>query len=263
VVELYGTGEGDLEMIRKTGIIISIALATAALVVGAIGERCRLTWQNHDEYLKPGHFSISVERFTLGFSFVDTVPSSARMTGWAELPGFSLYSDAFQVYEHQAMQNSLARTVAPRNLYVHVSLGVASMLLLAYPLLLLARRCARWHSVAQFLTLGWAGRNHSVYVRGTLTGFAFVLSFLFVVEVLGIALGVVMGLAVPRIAFLTIPVMAVPCSLIVAYSQAGKTYRYLRRRAIGGHAECARCGYNLTGNVSGVCPECGEKLVAS
>jgi hypothetical protein len=24
--------------------------------------------------------------------------------------------------------------------------------------------------------------------------------------------------------------------------------------------QCQRCGYNLTGNVSGVCPECGEKV---
>jgi hypothetical protein len=23
---------------------------------------------------------------------------------------------------------------------------------------------------------------------------------------------------------------------------------------------CQKCGYNLTGNVSGVCPECGEKI---
>ena len=23
---------------------------------------------------------------------------------------------------------------------------------------------------------------------------------------------------------------------------------------------CENCGYNLTGNVSGVCPECGEKV---
>ena len=25
---------------------------------------------------------------------------------------------------------------------------------------------------------------------------------------------------------------------------------------------CLKCGYNLTGNVSGVCPECGEKVEA-
>jgi hypothetical protein len=31
-----------------------------------------------------------------------------------------------------------------------------------------------------------------------------------------------------------------------------------RRRHPPGH--CQACGYNLTGNVSGVCPECGEKV---
>ena len=34
-------------------------------------------------------------------------------------------------------------------------------------------------------------------------------------------------------------------------------YRRYRRRKKG---LCLTCGYNLTGNVSGVCPECGEKL---
>ncbi len=31
-----------------------------------------------------------------------------------------------------------------------------------------------------------------------------------------------------------------------------------RRRIPPGH--CQKCGYNLTGNVSGTCPECGEKV---
>jgi hypothetical protein len=31
-----------------------------------------------------------------------------------------------------------------------------------------------------------------------------------------------------------------------------------RRRIPPGH--CRKCGYNLTGNVSGVCPECGERI---
>lgn len=30
-----------------------------------------------------------------------------------------------------------------------------------------------------------------------------------------------------------------------------------KRRSAG---QCGRCGYNLTGNVSGVCPECGGKM---
>ncbi len=33
------------------------------------------------------------------------------------------------------------------------------------------------------------------------------------------------------------------------------------RRIPPGH--CQKCGYNLTGNVSGVCPECGEKVIAA
>ena len=37
------------------------------------------------------------------------------------------------------------------------------------------------------------------------------------------------------------------------------TYLWYRdRRAPPGH--CQHCGYDLTGNVSGVCPECGEKI---
>jgi hypothetical protein len=31
-----------------------------------------------------------------------------------------------------------------------------------------------------------------------------------------------------------------------------------RRRILPGH--CARCGYDLTGNVSGMCPECGKRI---
>ncbi len=34
-------------------------------------------------------------------------------------------------------------------------------------------------------------------------------------------------------------------------------YRRYRR---GKKGHCLKCGYNLTGNVSGVCPECGEKI---
>lgn len=33
---------------------------------------------------------------------------------------------------------------------------------------------------------------------------------------------------------------------------------WLPRRYEAGH--CKQCGYNLTGNVSGVCPECGTKV---
>lgn len=32
-----------------------------------------------------------------------------------------------------------------------------------------------------------------------------------------------------------------------------------RHRVPAGAPRCAACGYNLTGNMSGVCPECGTK----
>jgi hypothetical protein len=35
-------------------------------------------------------------------------------------------------------------------------------------------------------------------------------------------------------------------------------YWRARKRIPPGH--CRACGYNLTGNVSGVCPECGEQI---
>ena len=35
-------------------------------------------------------------------------------------------------------------------------------------------------------------------------------------------------------------------------------WRLDRRRIPPGH--CLKCGYNLTGNVSGTCPECGERI---
>jgi hypothetical protein len=41
--------------------------------------------------------------------------------------------------------------------------------------------------------------------------------------------------------------------------------RHVRRRvrARGTTGRCPRCGYNLTGNVSGVCPECGAPAATS
>ena len=34
----------------------------------------------------------------------------------------------------------------------------------------------------------------------------------------------------------------------------------LRRRRRRKRGECEECGYNLTGNVSGICPECGVEI---
>ena len=34
---------------------------------------------------------------------------------------------------------------------------------------------------------------------------------------------------------------------------------HLGRRRVPAIGHCSRCSYNLTGNISGICPECGEK----
>ncbi len=34
----------------------------------------------------------------------------------------------------------------------------------------------------------------------------------------------------------------------------------LRERRVGVTPDCRSCDYNLTGNVSGVCPECGLEI---
>ena len=49
-----------------------------------------------------------------------------------------------------------------------------------------------------------------------------------------------------------------PLLLITPAGSGWAAYRCARARAAGRSAHlCRRCGYNLTGNVSGVCPECG------
>jgi hypothetical protein len=45
--------------------------------------------------------------------------------------------------------------------------------------------------------------------------------------------------------------------LLTAILPAPWTFRRLRSRGRRGRQQCPHCGYNLRGNVSGVCPECG------
>ena len=52
------------------------------------------------------------------------------------------------------------------------------------------------------------------------------------------------------------PIWGVAAVYLIAIRFAGPCRRYRRRKK--GH--CLKCGYNLTGNVSGVCPECGENI---
>ena len=43
-----------------------------------------------------------------------------------------------------------------------------------------------------------------------------------------------------------------------AFALAVRQARRSRRRLRAAHGQCPACGYDLTGNVSGVCPECGR-----
>jgi hypothetical protein len=63
---------------------------------------------------------------------------------------------------------------------------------------------------------------------------------------------------------LVVTEMAVPAAMVVIVLVAypawaflrGPRRRWRRRRS----SLCVECGYNLTGNVSGVCPECSTKI---
>ena len=58
---------------------------------------------------------------------------------------------------------------------------------------------------------------------------------------------------------LRLPLWSVACAFAAAFIGLLGTpaYRRWSRRRAGG---CAECGYSLTGNVSGVCPECGTEV---
>lgn len=49
-------------------------------------------------------------------------------------------------------------------------------------------------------------------------------------------------------------------SALVGVLDAIQTSRRESRRNISTTPTCQTCGYNLTGNVSGVCPECGKEI---
>ena len=48
--------------------------------------------------------------------------------------------------------------------------------------------------------------------------------------------------------------------LFAAYPTWAFVHGPLRRHQRRRHGRCIQCGYNLTGNTSGVCPECGTRL---
>lgn len=50
-------------------------------------------------------------------------------------------------------------------------------------------------------------------------------------------------------------IMGLTCRAVGRYSHERCEWR--KQLRIGAHPICASCGYDLTGNMSGVCPECG------
>jgi hypothetical protein len=57
---------------------------------------------------------------------------------------------------------------------------------------------------------------------------------------------------------LWIPLLAFGAYPIYAFIRMATQSWWLRQRKKKGL--CIKCGYNLTGNVSGICPECGEPI---
>jgi len=53
--------------------------------------------------------------------------------------------------------------------------------------------------------------------------------------------------------------LLIPLALLSAYPTIAVICGPLRRHRRRKHGLCVKCSYNLTGNVSGACPECGTK----
>ena len=67
------------------------------------------------------------------------------------------------------------------------------------------------------------------------------------------------GFPVVAHAMMILSLAAVPC--ILAFAFYGVLTHFFGPRGESGAApRCQTCGYNLTGNVSGICPECGEPI---
>ena len=50
--------------------------------------------------------------------------------------------------------------------------------------------------------------------------------------------------------------------VLVAFIALAATLLIIRTPPIYPWGHCRHCGYNLTGNISGRCPECGEEAVS-
>ncbi|HXE53533.1 MAG TPA: hypothetical protein VN541_10980 [Tepidisphaeraceae bacterium] len=55
----------------------------------------------------------------------------------------------------------------------------------------------------------------------------------------------------------SVNLFAIPLWFVAATTLVLPTHCFLRKARTGKSGSCTACGYNLTGNVSGICPECG------
>lgn len=66
------------------------------------------------------------------------------------------------------------------------------------------------------------------------------------------------GLGIPlRFSLGSVQVTAIPLGSLLLFTGMFSVATWVARRRSIPAGSCVRCGYNLTGNVSGVCPECG------
>ncbi|MCK4623881.1 MAG: hypothetical protein KAV00_01110 [Phycisphaerae bacterium] len=125
-------------MRRRAAIILTIAFAVLTGSVGAVSLRKECRWENHDDYLKPGHFSLALRRFQIDINHTDEV-DSVISSRWIVLPGFVVRSNVLQVYEHRIDDGKATRMVAPRTRWFSVSLSLPVILFLAYPTIVFIR----------------------------------------------------------------------------------------------------------------------------
>lgn len=59
----------------------------------------------------------------------------------------------------------------------------------------------------------------------------------------------------------TLKILAIGLVFAIAFAFLAIPVSHMKRLAQQDTSKCVSCGYDLTGNVSGVCPECGTRLL--
>ncbi len=182
LIDVLHNGKKELldeaSLVKKTVVIALLLLAgivTATwLTMFVLGRP--ITWENHTDFMRPGHHSFGLNRNSWGFTLTDEVDPETSHSFNAL--GFRV--SVLQMYEHKVAGTT--SVVAPRVILFDASYRTSIILLLLYPAL-------------------------------------------------------------------------------VEFRKRVQNSRIKRQEAAGEGRFC-RCGYDLTGNVSGVCPECGTATIS-